>query len=315
MTSLIQSQNDEPPVETERSRAGDMSLMDKISMWDNLRQAATPDIKNCELFEGLEEEEEVYDEDKDGDEEDDNDGIITIRYGPLPYTKYLHSNPAYDWFIATLQKECLLTRDDTTGCVTVDDDNLLSAILRHLPQGRISKQQAPYSHCVTFCVPWAPIEGRVRSAAPRPWQSKLFLGKGGGIGNLITVTVCGTQALACSVNEYVEKSWPFGGSLIIDALQELVEDRSSQQHGKAASHSSMLTKVSVPNVRLLKANFPIEPNSRLEFMLIVFSLPLLDRRTRYLSAVNNWLGWLQHCNPSRHSHNHHACWPLTARLP
>jgi hypothetical protein len=221
---LVRRQNDESATGADRSRAGGMSLIEKMMMWENLNPAKTPDPEGREQSDGLDEEGGQDNDSSDDDDEDDE--ILTSHAGSLLFSKYIHSSPAYDWFIANLQKQCSLKEDSMTECAMA---NICSTILAHLPQGRISKRRAPRTHSVTFRVPWAPIKARLRT------ENRFLSGSDGRICDIVAITFSGTQALACSVEKYVDKTWPFGGSVLVNILQRVADDCSLLHCGRLRS--------------------------------------------------------------------------------
>ncbi|RMJ07025.1 hypothetical protein CDV36_013384 [Fusarium kuroshium] len=175
---------DEPDIKASDQGPEHMSIQEKMALWATVEDT---EVNKGELFEGVRDEDEP-----------END--ITAKVELANYHKVIRSSSAYQWLLASLYREFGLQRKHTMT------ETISSKILRCLPPEKISKSQAPQTHCVTFELgfPFVPQQG-IKLA------------------EMIAVTGFPDEAQVTTVEEYVRYMWPCDGLRLLRALQMVVD--------------------------------------------------------------------------------------------
>lgn len=186
-----------------------MSLEDKMSLWGKLSDE-TPRITNeDELFQGIEEVEE-----EEGEDEEES----TANPIMLQWSQTILSSQAYDWLIASLLKQSSYQWDTSYPQTMLD--HIQKPVLQRLPKGTISRKKSPDEHRVAFWLPWHPIQLRVEEEATKQ--------KFSAISNFVALIGSSVdQIQAITIKRYLEQTWVSGGVEILDAIQQVVDQRGS----------------------------------------------------------------------------------------
>jgi hypothetical protein len=207
---LVQQRSDEAGDEV-RFRAGNMPLADKMALWHGKRDM--PWTPGDDLFQGVESDGES---DQGGN---DFDGDMASDPELSRYIKRILNSNSYEWLIAFLERQASFAGDAAASCQTIQ--KIRSDILSRISQRRISRSVTPRAHKGQFRILWDPFKHRILSELKLRHDA---WGLRGGIGNLMTTTLFGTQAIACSVEEYMSKVWSLDSTALLDALLKLAED-------------------------------------------------------------------------------------------
>lgn len=197
-------QDDEDDYEKPKRSSGAMSLKDKMSLWGKLSDNPSRITNNDELFQGIEEVEE---------QEEESTGNPMI----LQYSQTILSSQAYDWLIASILKQSSYQWD--TSYPQTMFDHIQKPILQSLPKGIISRKKCPDKHRVAFWLPWHPIRLRIEEEA---------IEKSSTISNFVALVGSSVdQIQAITIKRYIEQTWVSGGVEILDAIQQVVDQRAS----------------------------------------------------------------------------------------
>ena len=178
-----------------------MSLLDKMSLWDDMAREEGPNLTADELFEGVGEEDRRDEEDG---EDEEQAKVITEPQDLDQYSRLIYGSTAYEWLITKLKKTCEL-QWSTNGAAI---DNIRHEILRRFPSRRVSKRRAPDNHLATFQLTFEWPLARIHGVSCT-----------NGIHDLAVVTRCVNGAQASTVEEYFAQAWPVGGSDLLDCVQ------------------------------------------------------------------------------------------------
>lgn len=187
---------DDVPVEVHKHDPDGMSLQEKIILWVRKQGADPVPVDRRDLYEGV--------------EEDEDDGIdITTHVELQTYFQAIHGSVAYEWFITSARKLAILgPREPRTAesLPLLASDRIRDTVLRqlrsdHQVSRRISKRRAPPVHHVTFRVP----NGFARECN----INRKLLDR---ISDFTVATICVGDAQVTTVREYINQTWPVGGS-------------------------------------------------------------------------------------------------------
>lgn len=200
-------EDDEQP-NSRQSGPKDMSLLDKMSMWNNKSSEIDTVAEDDELFEGVR----------------DDDDEITNDVGLSTYHGIILKSPSYEWLLSSLRKECSLQWGLRQPRIMVE--NIRQTILDKLPTGTISKRR-PLSACeITFALQWDDTMDRGNELFWKPITSEIKLSE------LITVTGCQEESQALTIEQYLSQAWPTYGLQLLDVLQKAIACHDHQYSGK-----------------------------------------------------------------------------------
>lgn len=198
-----------------------MSLLDKMSMWDNKSSEidtvtdlsiSLDLLSHIDFFEGVE----------------DDDDEITNEVGLSMYHGIILKSPSYEWLLSSLRKECFLQWGSRQPRIMVE--NIRQKILDRLPTGTISKRR-PLSACeVTFALQWEDTMDRGNGLFSKLIKSKILLSE------LITVTGCQEESQALTVEQYLRQTWPMYGLELLNILQTAIARHDHSYSGKIPSY-------------------------------------------------------------------------------
>lgn len=130
--------NEEDEPDRTHGHDGDMSVLDKMSMWMSKAEQDHSAQPKGDLFEGVKEVEE--------------DSINQVELSG--YHSIIVESPAYKWFLTNVANEFNLQ-------LGTPQPRIRQRILDELPTGTISKQRNPYTYEVTIDLEWhQPMEKR-----------------------------------------------------------------------------------------------------------------------------------------------------------
>jgi hypothetical protein len=161
----------------------------------------------------------TYKEDNDVEDEDDED----VHDGHSPadrlsrYGKLVVEAPAYQWLLASLKRECQLTRAEPDVM-----EDIKQEIIRYLPKSRkISRSRFAEAYRVTLQL---------------NWDFPAFVLKQGYHGDLgkiletaVTLTGTNRDAQAQTCKEYLCQTWPHTGKHVMDLIK-IVMCKSDEKH-------------------------------------------------------------------------------------
>ncbi|KFY53190.1 hypothetical protein V496_07824 [Pseudogymnoascus sp. VKM F-4515 (FW-2607)] len=197
LKTMFCREDDGQPTSGQRGPKG-MSLLDKMSMWDNKAGEIDTVAENDELFEGV------------GDDDDE----ITNEVGLSKYHEVILKSPSYEWLLSSLRKESSLQWGSRQPRIMVE--NIRQKILDKLPTSTISKRR-PLNVCeVIFELRWddtTDMEDRLRA---KLMTSDILLSE------LIAVTGCREESQALTVEQYLRQTWPAYGLQLLSVLQRVI---------------------------------------------------------------------------------------------
>lgn len=207
---MFSREDDGQPTNGQRGPKG-MSLLDKMSMWDNKAGEIDTVAENDELFEGV------------GDDDDE----ITNEVDLSKYHGVILKSPSYEWLLSSLKKESSLQWDLRQPRIMVE--NIRQKILDKLPAGTISKHR-PLNACeVVFDLKW--YDGDSGSALFSKLSTSEIL-----LSELIAVTGSREESQALTIEQYLRQTWPAYGLQVLGVLQRVITNYDQHCSGKLPSH-------------------------------------------------------------------------------
>jgi len=186
-------EEDEP--DRSQEHLGDMSLLDKMSMWNSKDGQDHTTHQNEDLFEGV----------KDDEEESIDQSELSA------YHNIIVDSSAYKWFLANLVNDSILK----LGTL---QPRIRQRILDELPTGKISKRRIPDIHEVSFELEWDDaIEESLRNELPE--QGKL---SDLSFRPSIILTGSPQEAQGLTIQQYLAQTWPSIGLQLLFSLQAAV---------------------------------------------------------------------------------------------
>lgn len=188
-----------------------MSLLDKMSMWDNKASEIDTVTENDEFFEGV------------GNDDDE----ITNEVGLSKYHGVILTSSSYEWLLSSLKKEFSLQWDSRHRRIMVE--NIRQKILDRLPTGTISKHHPLNAYEVVFDLEL--YDGDSGSGLfPKLSTSEILLSE------LIAVTGCREESQALPIEQYLRQTWPAYGLQLLSVLQRVITNYDQHCSGKLSSH-------------------------------------------------------------------------------
>ncbi|RFU34109.1 hypothetical protein B7463_g2198, partial [Scytalidium lignicola] len=198
LESLFCHEEDEKANGSGKNREG-MSLLDKMNMWDR-KSGEDYSINDIEdLYKGVK------------DYEDESINVVDLSL----YHRTIFNSTAYEWFLANLRKESVLSLSEKQPRVMAE---ISQEILNKLPTGTMSKHGPVNIHEVEFLLQW---EGTTR----KQLEQKLYEGLiGSGRPSVSSTIVTGSPeaAQALTIRQYLDQTWPTTGLQLLDVLQKTV---------------------------------------------------------------------------------------------
>lgn len=182
-----------------RAKRENMSLNDKMSMWD--RRA--------------------------GDDRSTDDKAEITNQADLPeYHKIIFDSAAYEWLLASLRNEIILQWSAKQPHVMVK--GIRQQILDQLPTGTVRKQRALSGHKVKFDLQWGD--------AFKGWfeheSTDRFIRSDQSFAELITVTGSAEEAQALTIKQYLCQTWPKRGPQLLGVLQNAINSHDHYYSGR-----------------------------------------------------------------------------------
>jgi hypothetical protein len=200
--------NEEDEPDRTQGHDGDMSILDKMSMWMSKAEQDYSAQPKGELFEGVKEDEE------DSIDQDELSG----------YHNIIVESPAYEWFLTNIANEFILQ-------LGTPQPRIRQQILDGLPTGTISKRRSPDTHEVTIDLEWHhAMEERLRDellVGPRR-PSRLFRSS-------IVMAGSPREAQGLTIKQYLARTWPTTGFQLLDALDKATTNFERDSYGKSES--------------------------------------------------------------------------------
>lgn len=191
---MLAGQNDE--VATKHSGPGNMSLSEKMNLWDSKAAMDQEPIPNSVThFHGV----------KDDDDDDDDDESINLP-GLSECSNVISKSRALAWLVEKLDNRSLLQwgSNEMGGHLAVN--RIRQTILNSLPTGKISKREPPRQHQVSFRLQW----GHIMNQSLQERADQL---------DTIVITVCSGKARMTSVAQYIHQTWPWSGGRVLALLR------------------------------------------------------------------------------------------------
>jgi hypothetical protein len=136
------------------------------------------------------------------------------------YQGFLFKCPAYEWLVATLQREVTLAPAAVDVMKSIGEEIIRFLLSTNLTN-KISRKKAPVPYKIRFEIPWDPVafvqEQEYDEEPERAVEIALTLT--GSPGN--------AQALSCV--EYMRQTWPTVGGCIIQLVKDVVRNRRSSR--------------------------------------------------------------------------------------
>ncbi len=177
---------------------GDMSLLEKMSLWSKSSGYDRPELDKSDLFSGV----------KDEDESAEHSELST-------YSKAIVSSTAYEWLINSLSREALFHWGEGQPKIMIDA--IRQPILKRLSKGVMSRRKAPDTYTVTFRLPWYPLQLRIEEEKRTGWPSP-----NRPISQLVVMASSSAdQVQAITVKQYFHQTWACGGTRILHVVQKV----------------------------------------------------------------------------------------------
>ena len=209
---LAHDEEDEPRPSSRH--LGDMSVLDKMRMWDKNVGHNLPILPYDDLFNGLNED----------DEEDSSHEEELSKYHQL-----LVKSPAYKWFLTSLSNESVIQLESS-------HPRIRQQILEKLPTGKISKRRTPLIHEVSFNVDWRPaMKERLQCALSEDVSDP-------GLPHDESLVITGStkKSQALTMKQYITQTWPSNGFLVFNALYTASIPANKNIHSKSTHCTSVL---------------------------------------------------------------------------
>jgi hypothetical protein len=136
------------------------------------------------------------------------------------YQDFLSKFPAYEWLVATLQREVALAPAAVDVMKSIGEEIISFLLSTNLPN-KISRKKPPVPYKVRFEIPWDPVafaeEQEYGEEPERVVEIALTL----------TGSARNVQALSCV--EYMRQTWPIVGDCIIQLVKNVVRNRRSSR--------------------------------------------------------------------------------------
>lgn len=148
--------------------------------------------------------------------EEENEEIHTLEL--LAYRDFIFKSSAYEWLLASLRREILLTPAEP-NCM----DTIRRKIIESLPKfHKFSRKQSTEAYKITFGIEWDPL-AFIREQGYREVPDKA-------IEIAITLTGSAKDAQALSCAQYLCQTWPLAGEHIIQLVKDVVRSRPGHRH-------------------------------------------------------------------------------------
>ena len=206
--------------DSQRSSANDpngMSLLDKMSMWDDKSNQTQPSGINDGLFEGVE------------DDDEDNPRELSA------YNNIIVSSSAWHWLMDSLKREASfqIGSSDTKESTTVEI--IRKQILEQLPTGKISKRRYLLKHAVAFRLPRQALCVRLSQERVEHNGSLKDIGDR----SLVGTSSSTEEVNVTSIKEYTKKVWPWSLHHIIDRLHSTPLDTNDTFKCRISTRTSL----------------------------------------------------------------------------
>ncbi len=238
---------------------GDMSILDKMSMWISKTGQDYPIHHNADLFEGV----------KDDEEDPIDQSELSA------YHKIILDSPAYEWFLSNVVKESIIKLETS-------QPRIRQLILDKLPTGIISKRRTPKVYEVTFDLEWQhTMEERLRhelseeSKYPKPFFRGFIVMIG---------SPCEAQGL--TIKEYLTQTWPMTGLKLFDALRKAATSFARHSFGESETALDCLNRADSHIVTLL-GNTQLEIRIRSSHLILTATGPAY-----FLGECGESLAWI-----------------------
>ncbi|KAJ5914067.1 hypothetical protein N7504_002950 [Penicillium tannophilum] len=222
ITAICREIITERPSWKSRDDSENMSLTEKMSMWQGIKDEVMEPADHVAL-EGL--DIDSADDDDDDDDYDYDDSSLEANLpGFEAYKSLVRSDPSYGKLIFDIFRECIVM--STLPNTLEEISNTITRILPASP--RISRKVLPERFTMRFQVDWDPVtflHEQQYSESP-----DIAIGQAIALtGSTVTV-----QALRCS--EYLQQTWPSSGVNILKLIQEKVRPGYPNKSTGQSSH-------------------------------------------------------------------------------
>jgi hypothetical protein len=201
---VIFNHDEEDEPDRTQGHLGDMSLLDKMDMWNSKVGEDYSVHPNEDLFEGVK----------------DNEDDLMDRSELSAYHNIIVDSPAYEWFLTKLAKESVLQ-------LGIPERRIRQQILDSLPTGTINKRRSPNIHEVTIDLDWHhTMEERLRHELSEGSKCPVQLFQPS-----IIVTGSPQEAQGLTIRQYLAQTWPMTGLQLLDALEKATTSFAHYSHG------------------------------------------------------------------------------------
>lgn len=181
---------------------GAMPLADKMSGWFGRTEENENDDNE------LQSEEQ-------GDDDVDNDSALQS------YKDFISKTPAYEWFVANVQRELYLEPATITEMETVA--NIIRRRVCSLPSVRsISRTRPPETCIIAFEIDWNPLAFVREQKYPQEPHEAIEIA--------ITLTGGARDAQALTSGQYLCQTWPINGEHTMQLVKDVVRGLPGSRH-------------------------------------------------------------------------------------
>jgi len=191
-----------------------MSLDEKMDMWESKADSKEPIVGADKPFEGVRGSADI------DDCPDDNDfdaNQITTTVSLSAYNQVIQNSAAFHRLISRLRSVAQNSTEQGTLM-----RHIRQSILEGLPTGTISKRRQPTDHSVTFQFPLGMRDSLVQTHND---DFDLRMGAfrlGWFLSDYIVFTGSSTRAQATTIAEYSNQTWPVAGMTILEIMQRAI---------------------------------------------------------------------------------------------
>lgn len=150
-----------------------------------------------------------------GDDDLDNDSAL------ISYKDFISKTPAYQWFVANVQRELRLEPATITEMETVA--NIIRRRVCSLPSVRyISRTRPPETCIIAFEIDWNPLAFVTEQHYPQEPHEAIAIA--------ITLTGGARDAQALTSSQYLCQTWPINGEHTMQLVKDVVRGLPGSRH-------------------------------------------------------------------------------------
>ncbi|KAH8803460.1 hypothetical protein F5884DRAFT_712243 [Xylogone sp. PMI_703] len=178
---------------------------DDMNRWD-------PDLKDQEDDVPADLKDQHFNEEA---EEEQNEEMNTLQL--FSYRDFICKAPAYEWLLASLHRELLLTPAEPNHMEAIKQ-----AIIKTIPSShKISRKKSAEAYKIIFEIQWDPLTFINEQSYKELYRA---------VENVITLTGSAKDAQALTCAQYLHQTWPLTGYHIIQLVKNVLNSRPGNQH-------------------------------------------------------------------------------------